>query len=595
MWNLVFLFTGLIFILMLVVIFKSKEREMKTENKIFYVLSLINIIGFVIEISLQFSIINFGIYKSTSVFLGKLYIAFLFVWFTIFSIYNFLISLLNSKNYKIIKYIHYFIGFIGVMLIFILPIEFYYNNGEMYSYGKTVDLLKVFLGLYIFAWLFILIKNYKHIFEKKYYPIFIAIILLVGNIILQSLNPTILIATFMITFVCYLIFFTIENPDIKMVDELIKNRKIIERTNEEKSLFFFKMSQDMKYSIDYIDKEIDNYKNSNLNKKEIDEIIYNISLNNSKIKYLINNAFNINKDDKNNIKILKNTYNIYSLLNEIEKRTRKDIKDGVDLKFIYSDNIPNELYGDSLKLKQVLISVLENAIKNTSKGYIHVDVSTITKYDTCRIIFSVKDSGCGIELDVINTILNQDTELTDKEYEKLNSLDVDLVLTNKIIKMLNGTLYIRSKVNEGTEVLITLDQYIKEDDDKEKLTTINHYIKTRTNNKRVLVVNDDEQELRTIRNQLEQMGYDVSTSLHGNDCIDRLKNKEAYDIILIDDKMNVISGFDLIKELIKLKNSSKKMVLLEKDKLFISHHYLEEGFDNYIDKSNFANEFINKL
>ena len=83
--------------------------------------------------------------------------------------------------------------------------------------------------------------------------------------------------------------------------------------------------------------------------------------------------------------------------------------------------------------------------------------------------------------------------------------------------------------------------------------------------------------------------------MFGQDAIDRIRNKEKYDVILIDDEMPLMNGINVLDELVKLKNKSKKIVLLEKDKLFIAHHYVEDGFNNYIDKTNLVKELDEKI
>lgn len=194
----------------------------------------------------------------------------------------------------------------------------------------------------------------------------------------------------------------------------------------------------------------------------------------------------------------------------------------------------------------------------------------------------------------INEILDQDIEVSDKEYLKLDELDVDLKIAYKIIKLLNGTMYIRSEVDKGTEIIIALNQYIKEDNISKENALIDSYIKTRTNARKVLIVNDDANELRKLRIKLEDMGYEVYSSLYGEDSIEKIENNEKYDLILIDDEMKLMSGISLLNKLIELNNKSKKIVLLEKNKVSISHHYIKDGFDDYIDKSELLKELENK-
>lgn len=199
-----------------------------------------------------------------------------------------------------------------------------------------------------------------------------------------------------------------------------------------------------------------------------------------------------------------------------------------------------------------------------------------------------------MDLMILNEILDYDVEVSDKEYTQLDKMDIDLKIVSKIIKSINGTMYISSEIDKGTEVLITLDQYIKESENNKRNDLVEHYVRTRTNNRKALIVNDDEKEIRVIRKKLEEIGYDVSSSMFAVDSIERIKNGEKFELILIDDEMSLMNGLPLLKELKKLKDKSKKIVLLNSNKQFIGHHYIKEGFNDYIDKSKLEEELERK-
>jgi len=423
----------------------------------------------------------------------------------------------------------------------------------------------------------------------------IFLIILMGIVgIVQKTNPSLLLANTCFALITSLMYHTIENPDTKMVDELVKNREIIERTGEEKSLFLFKMTQELKQPIEQISKNIKKYNSSSTSKDETEKIFDNIEMNNNKLKYMITDVLGITSFDNRNIKIMNSSYNLKFLLKEIEKRVKDKIPNNIDFKLDYSVDLPDDLYGDSIKLKQVLMTIINNSIENTLNGFIHVDVSSITKYDLCRIVILVKDSGSGIELAKVNKILESQNELSEKDYDKLTELDVDLKVAAKIIKLLNGTFYIKSEIGNGTEVIITIDQQIVQEKNSNK-KIIDNYIYSRTKKRKVLIVNDSDKEIKIIKKIVSRLGYETYTSVHGLDCIDRIKHNEAFDYILIDDEMEIMNGIKLIEEMKKLNVEGKKLVLLNKDKIFIGHHYIKEGFDEFIDKSKLEEEIKNKL
>ena len=584
---------ALIISLMITIILFSKKTINSVETRTFKKILIFNVIE-----ALSTTLIVVVALTSNSIpifkILNRIDVNIIMWWCSFFLLY--ICYICKVKNIKRFNSIILVTNILFLILSLILDVNIIAQDGILDSSGPLTTLGFIGAVFYILLMLFVILtslKNKPNI--KKLIPFYFLIALLILVAFLRAVIPQINFISIMLTLVDLIMIFTIENPDVKMVDELVKNRKIIERTSEEKSIFLFKMSQELRGPISNIGREVQTYKNGNLNKTETDDVINNIDGNNRKMNYLITDVLGINANDNMNIKILENTYNIYSLINEIEVRTRKLVKSEIDFNFDCASNIPKELYGDSLKLKQVLISVIINSIENTSSGYIHVDIDSITKYDLCRLVISVKDSGSGIDLLTINEILDQDIEISDKEYLKLDELDVDLKIAYKIIKLLNGTMYIKSEIGKGTEVIITLNQYIKEDDEIKNNVLIESYVQKITNSMKVLIVNDDIKELKKIRTKLEEFGYETYTSLFGEDAINRIKNNEKYDLILIDDDMKLMSGISLLKELNKLGNNSRKIILLEKDKVSIGHHYIEDGFDDYIDKSKLSDEIDKKL
>lgn len=584
---------ALIISLMITIILFTKKTINSVETRTFKKILIFNVLE---ALSTTLIIVVALTSNSIPIFkiLNRIDVNIIMWWCSFFLLY--ICHICKVKNIKRFNSIILVTNILFLILSLILDVNIIAQDGILDSSGPLTTLGFIGAVFYILLMLFVILtslKNKPNI--KKLIPFYFLIALLILVAFLRAVIPQINFISIMLTLVDLIMIFTIENPDVKMVDELVKNRKIIERTSEEKSIFLFKMSQELRGPISNIGREVQTYKNGNLNKTETDDVINNIDGNNRKMNYLITDVLGINANDNMNIKILENTYNIYSLINEIEVRTRKLVKSEIDFNFDCASNIPKELYGDSLKLKQVLISVIINSIENTSSGYIHIDIDSITKYDLCRLVISVKDSGSGIDLLTINEILDQNIEISDKEYLKLDELDVDLKIAYKIIKLLNGTMYIKSEIGKGTEVIITLNQYIKEDDEIKNNVLIESYVQKRTNSMKVLIVNDDIKELKKIRTKLEEFGYETYTSLFGEDAINRIKNNEKYDLILIDDDMKLMSGILLLKELNKLGNESTKIILLERDKVSIGHHYIEDGFDDYIDKTILNDEIDKKI
>ena len=586
-----------IFSIILLIVYFSKERINYVENKIYSIIVITTFISCFTEI-ISFILVKTGFSANSPAYqytIKFLFLGFL-MWLYLFSLYTVAVGrklrgVLKDNTLPAKKLT---VGFALIVLIVLaLPLQIIETNGLLLPVGTSVMLIYILATMCIIVMIISMILGRKNLKSRKYVPLYLLIFFFAVVLVVQKLLPELFLINPAFVVIAFSMYFTIENPDMNMVDELIENKKLIERAAEEKSIFLFKMSQGLKEPVNAIDKQIKIFENNNLTKKDIAIVMGNINQNNQKMNYLINDVIGLSSTTNNNIKKVENTYNIYSLLEDVKVRSKGYISKDIDYTFTSVSSMPKELYGDAIKLKQVLMSVIINASKNIKKGYLHVDVNSYTKFDVCRLVIMI-DSSSDTSVKRINEILNQDLEISDKDYLKIEKLDVDLPLAYKIIKSIGGTMFIKSEEHKGTRVTITIDQYIVDNSELKLNSKVEAYLRARSNVKRVLVVDDDEQETKKIKSVLEKMGYTVSVSMFGKDCIERIKNGEKYEYIVIDDELEEMSALSVIQELDKIKDKSKRVIMLEQDKLFIAKHYLKDGFYAYLDKTNLIEEIKNK-
>lgn len=360
--------------------------------------------------------------------------------------------------------------------------------------------------------------------------------------------------------------------------------KLLESMSEEKSNFLFSMTQDTKKPIDNI-LEVSKILLDDKNKEDMKTGIKVIENNARGLKNIINNVLDISNISSSKLVVSNETYNAISLLNECIKKIEKDVNKNVTIETEISKNIPGELYGDSVKLKQVIMSILINASKYTKEGYIKVSANEIVKYDVCRLIIEIEDTGCGMSVDKLNELLKTNTDLEDTDLLKLNSLDVDLKLAFKIIRKLGGFINIRSEKEKGSTFTIILDQKIKVSKD--------YYSEYIFNKKKVMVVSDKLQTLKDINTLASKYDIELLTTMHSSDIIERVKDGESFDLILLEDDMKPISGFGTLGKLQEAKEGFNvpTVIMLNKNKESIKDHYVEDGFSNYIRKQNLEEDF----
>ena len=397
--------TSLIYIILLIIVYFSKKRLKTKENQIYEKLLFANFIGLIIEISCMFSatmidakipLRHYILTKGLLIY----YLGFIFM----YSYYVFLISKNNLTIKKIdsylkkVKKICLVLFIITSVIICKLPIKFFDDGVSMYSYGKSVDFLRFVFIISMVVWIVALVKNYKHIKTKKYTPIILFILLAGVGGYVQSVYPGLLLTTAIETFIVFLMYFTIENPDLKVVNELLRNKELVERQMEDKSRFLFEISQDIKTptkNILGITKNFDKLDND-IDKKDAVRLI---SSNANDLLFKLNNVLDISSMDANKIKIKEEYYDTTMFFKTIESMTQNAIGNkNIKLKFEINSNVPQRLNGDDVKFKQILMSVLLNSVENTENGFINVNIGSIVKYDVARLVIKIEDSGVGMSL-----------------------------------------------------------------------------------------------------------------------------------------------------------------------------------------------------
>ena len=434
----------LLFCLLVGTVYFSKSKLKNTENKLYSRLVIITMIGLVLELLCFFFVAHKDVsstYRILNEIINRAFLVYLLLWEFLFTEYMFFISFESREKFKerLKKTRKSIIGVLTIiyviMAIIVIKLPLYYfNDGNyIYSYGMATNVLLLMGGLFIIIDIFSVCSNIKHITDKKYYPLFMLILMMIFVFVIRQINPGITVINSAFAFVTVLMYFTIENPDLKMVNELLRNRELLEDQIEDKSRFLFETSQEIKAptkNIIGITKAFDKLDND-IDKKDAVRIIGD---NANGILFRLNNILDISSMDANKIKVNEDYYNTSVFFNEIKGLIQNAIKDkNIALDFKVSSNVPNSLNGDNVKFKQVLMSVILNCIENTKKGYIRIYIDAIVRYDVARIIINIEDTGIGMDIEKINDILDDKSELNESDTSKLDKLDVDLKVSIKII------------------------------------------------------------------------------------------------------------------------------------------------------------------
>ena len=588
--------TNLLYLILVAIVYFSKPRIRNVENKVYSYLVLISIFNLVLEVCCCFFVAHRSSYVVINAIVNRVFLLGLLGWLIIFTLYMIYISFFKGtsfyqKHKKECVGICFFTFMVLFAFILIAPIYYFSNNVYTYSYGPAADSLLVMGAISIIIDLICLIKNYKKIKQKENYPLLVLILVMIIVAILREINPGIIVINSAFSLITIIMYFTIENPDVKVINELNRNKDILEKNNEDRSNFLFRMTQEVRKPISNIESltnmiDTDKY-------VKLEDIVSAIKSNTRQISYIVNDVLDVSNVDVRKIKIENNKYNAKRLFDEINLFVKDKVRENVKYSSSISSELPEYLNGDYIKIKQAIMSILLNSVENTKKGFIELDVSVIVRYDMCRLIVTVEDSGVGMNINKVNDILTLDKPLDETDEAMLANMDVDLNITKKIINIIGGSIMIKSEVDKGTEFIVVIDQKIETDKKSNIKTNYND------SKKRVLIVDDDLDKLNIEKELFIKHDIDAVGTMYGLDVVNKIRTGDKFDYIILDDdtvKGSAKSTLDELKEIPKF--DTPVIVMLEANKEMIKEHYKEIGFSDYILKDDIEssiNEFIKKM
>ena len=555
-----------IFLALLCIVYFSKERLNLIENRLYSVMLVTGLIDSIIIIIERLLVLNGDIttVSSGTKFIlqctNKLDFLVLIIYTTCAFLYTLLITYPNMKE-KIKKLINVtlVLDIIVYSIILMSNVDLITNGSIISVSGQAIVITYVFGGLYLIISMIMALLNIGKL-TKRHIPIISAIFILIILVLIFRSNPYIMIISITIAFVNYLMFFTIENPDIKMIEELTKAKALVEKNNNDKSIFIFNTAQQIRYPLNMIDQRADQILDED-NLDEIKNMAVDIKNAKQRISYVLNGAMDVSTIDAKKIKIVDSKYSLSNLLTEICLKFKSMATEkNLEFRKNIEESLPETLYGDSIRLKQIISALLLNAIKYTKEGFVELNVNTVITYDVCRLVISVKDSGIGVNAEKLNKIFSQND---DTKIEDVDSKEMTLDTAKKVVNLIGGTITVRSEKNKGSEFTLIVDQKIASSNDKID-NIINEYKKTEDKIK-ILLVDDNEEERTLLTKKLGGISK-LTIAKNGEEGLKRIRNKEKYDVLLIKESMEKLDAYQIIKKAKILEFVPDKIIVLADNK-----------------------------
>ena len=576
-----FLIEAIVYSMLLMTVYFRKKVFKSKENKVYSILVVVSFFELIVELILDFVGPMYKEIPNVSYFVARLFSFGVELWITILLCYVLFVCLSIKKKERyipVVRNIAIVLMIIFTTLNFILPLNFKYDGYIAYTYGPSVNIIYLSAFLYSFIGIIALIRNIKNIKDKRFFPILI--FLIVGGIAsyIQYMNPGLLLATPIHAFITFLMYFTIENPDVKMIEEYHKAKEISDNANEDKTMFLYNMTNDIRLitkDINYnTDAAINEMSNKKVNKDLVNDYLRAIKENTARFTTMTNEILDVDSIDSASIKVYDDKYNIKLLLKKIVTLYSDECsKKGLAFRSDIASDLPEYLYGDNLGLKNVLTSILDNSIKYTKEGYIELNVNTIIKNNIARLIITIEDSGVGISPDEMDSIFYKRKEEIDGSNMKSN-----LFTARKLITLMGGTIIPSSNYGNGTTMKIVLDQKIVEEANEKYNKYESFY-----DEKKILLVDDNISTEKIISKLLRDTNIKLDYVSLGKEALDKIRGKEKYDLILLDEVMDPLDGVTVMKKFKDIRNFKTNVILLTRNNEYeYNEEYLKYGFSGYL-------------
>ena len=576
-----FLIEAIVYSMLLMTVYFRKKVFKSKENKVYSILVVVSFFELIVEFILDFVGPMYKEIPNVSYFVARLFSFGVELWITILLCYVLFVCLSIKKKERyipVVRNIAIVLMIIFTTLNFILPLNFKYDGYIAYTYGPSVNIIYLSSFLYSFVGIIALIRNIKNIKDKRFFPILI--FLIVGGIAsyIQYMNPGLLLATPIHAFITFLMYFTIENPDVKMIEEYHKAKEISDNANEDKTMFLYNMTNDIRLitkDINYnTDAAINEMSNKKVDKDLVNDYLRAIKENTARFTTMTNEILDVDSIDSASIKVYDDKYNIKLLLKKIVTLYSDECsKKGLTFRSDIASDLPEYLYGDNLGLKNVLTSILDNSIKYTKEGYIELNVNTIIKNNIARLIITIEDSGVGISPDEMDSIFYKRKEEIDGSNMKSN-----LFTARKLITLMGGTIIPSSNYGNGTTMKIVLDQKIVEEANEKYNKYESFY-----DEKKILLVDDNISTEKIISKLIRDTNIKLDYVSLGKEALDKIRGKEKYDLILLDEVMDPLDGVTVMKKFKDIRNFKTNVILLTRNNEYeYNEEYLKYGFSGYL-------------
>jgi signal transduction histidine kinase len=368
---------------------------------------------------------------------------------------------------------------------------------------------------------------------------------------------------------------------IKAINELKLAKREAEQANQSKSDFLANMSHEIRTPMNAILGGLQLLKNRELG-QDNRVLVENASFSAKSLLTIINDILDYSKIQENKLDLELEPFSLIDVLDSVKFDVETQASDkGIELLEIIDDNFVDGWIGDIVRVKQILLNLVANAVKFTEQGTVKVGLSCKTYQGKESICINVIDSGIGMSEEAQRRIFERFVQADTSTTRKFGGTGLGMSITVNLIKMMGGNIDLRSVLNKGTTIRVLLPleksgKFIKEDSQKS-------VIAPQLRGKRILIAEDNEINQLVVESMLKATKADLTIVENGQLAVDAIK-KEDFDLVLMDIQMPGMDGVEAQKRISTLKVNIPVIALTANVMVSEVNHYLEQGFVAHIGK-----------
>lgn len=411
---------------------------------------------------------------------------------------------------------------------------------------------------------------------------------------------------------CMLLWTVQSNAEFRKMREeadlvlMQRDKQEAEDASEQKSRFLSHMSHEIRTPLN----AVIGMNELIMHETDIEQIrkySVNIQSASNSLLALINDVLDFSKIETGKMDIINSTYSLSSTLNDVVLMTQGRAADkGLELRLNIDKEMPDVLRGDEVRIKQIILNLMTNAVKYTEKGWIELSVNTtyssqyLDERDDVNLNIRVSDSGIGIKSEEQSKLFVEFERLDREKNRSIEGTGLGLSITSQLINLMGGKISVESKYGAGTSFMVSIPQKVVSHEpigdykkrferlcNEKEEETLESLENMRFNGKKVFVVDDNDMNLEVIASILEMLEITVGRAVNGREALAAL-GTELYDLILTDDMMPEMSGTELMESIKKdtegINYATPIVVLTANAVVGVREEYINKGFDDYMTK-----------